>query len=598
MRTIFIIAVISLLLLSGVQSLAALENKNIGDYVTNFETYTRVYKIEKPSNEAILDNNIRSSFTSDGDGSILWSYVNPYSVHWDSCICANGAYVFASNMGIDTVSFQLFNTLGTTGIPEWEFNPLGQHIYPQVDASKEADTLVGLAASDDSIPPKDSIKRLYRWDLFDDKPCWYFDIPDDLHVFNSGGLEDNIAVSDNGKKIILGTSDVENQIMKIYVFDSDSEKPVLIFPFVCKYPYYDLLDVSYDGSIVFVTTPLEVIIVDTTLPGIRWRGDPNGVYDHDDIVTGAISGDGSVLIGKYWNNGHCFKAFKWNDIENDYDEIWDQKLVPTGWFLAMNLHTLEVSNDGSTFMVGFSSMDQLETRLFLYDVDSGNFLWEHHTIAGGEYRSDIKDICLSEDGSKGIVAYTDDEFGMNPEVKVFHRENSIPIFTLDAPATAYSADISPDGNLAVAGGDLYPSDFISSGTFICAIDLGINNDRPEKPSISGPSTGKALEDYEYVFSAFDPDGDDVFFFINWGDGDIEECIGPVDSGEEITLKHNWSRGNYQIKVKAKDSKGFYSDWEIQEISMPKRKLLTMFFSHIFEKYPLLLQFLTRIRLYI
>jgi hypothetical protein len=113
------------------------------------------------------------------------------------------------------------------------------------------------------------------------------------------------------------------------------------------------------------------------------------------------------------------------------------------------------------------------------------------------------------------------------------------------------------------------------------------NSKPIKPTIpSGPSNGKQGTEYEYLSSAVDPDGDDVYYLFDWGDGEYSDWIGPLDSGEEVTVVHTWfSKGNYEIKVKAKDINGFESDWsDPLSVSMLKSKIINKSLSNIIEKY--------------
>ena len=58
----------------------------------------------------------------------------------------------------------------------------------------------------------------------------------------------------------------------------------------------------------------------------------------------------------------------------------------------------------------------------------------------------------------------------------------------------------------------------------------------------------------YYILIVDPDGDILWFLIDWGDG-TSEWIGPYESGEIITISHVWHEGTYQIKLKAKDLEG-------------------------------------------
>mgnify|MGYP003565638347 CR=1 FL=1 len=40
-----------------------------------------------------------------------------------------------------------------------------------------------------------------------------------------------------------------------------------------------------------------------------------------------------------------------------------------------------------------------------------------------------------------------------------------------------------------------------------------SNDPPNTPTVNGPLNGKAGTPYNYTFSAIDPDGDDLYYFI-------------------------------------------------------------------------------------
>lgn len=102
---------------------------------------------------------------------------------------------------------------------------------------------------------------------------------------------------------------------------------------------------------------------------------------------------------------------------------------------------------------------------------------------------------------------------------------------------------------------------------------GITSGAPSIPEINGPTSGKSRVTYEYIFESFDPTDDQILYYIDWGDGDIEEWIGPYDSKEEVIMSHTWNKqGSYTIKAKSKDMSDLESEWAILEVSMPKNKI--------------------------
>jgi len=82
---------------------------------------------------------------------------------------------------------------------------------------------------------------------------------------------------------------------------------------------------------------------------------------------------------------------------------------------------------------------------------------------------------------------------------------------------------------------------------------------PTKPS--GPTSGSRNKRYTYSTSTIDPDGNQVYYFWDWGDGTNSGWLGPYNSGATATASHKWtSRGTFLVKVKAKDVYGAESSW--------------------------------------
>ena len=115
------------------------------------------------------------------------------------------------------------------------------------------------------------------------------------------------------------------------------------------------------------------------------------------------------------------------------------------------------------------------------------------------------------------------------------------------------------------------------------IDISITNNEPV--------TGKSGEEIEYILETTDPESDDVYYYIEWGDSNIEEWIGPYDSNKQVEVSHSWDeKDSFTIRVKSKDVYGFESDWATKEISISKIKShnnISLFFERIFNQFPLL-----------
>ena len=118
-----------------------------------------------------------------------------------------------------------------------------------------------------------------------------------------------------------------------------------------------------------------------------------------------------------------------------------------------------------------------------------------------------------------------------------------------------------------------------------------NNNPPNPPTISGPTSGKIGIKYYFDLVSIDPDGDEwVDYIIDWGiEGDCSG-LGPYKSGDVIRCYHKWDkRGTYYISAIASDpygAQGESSDYLI--FTIPKNRARNnSLFLNLFEQFPIL-----------
>jgi len=80
---------------------------------------------------------------------------------------------------------------------------------------------------------------------------------------------------------------------------------------------------------------------------------------------------------------------------------------------------------------------------------------------------------------------------------------------------------------------------------------------PKGESHIGPDDSDYAKEYAYTASTGDPDGDDIWYWFEWGDGTNSGWKGPYKSGAACTVNHKWTKptDDYkecEVKVKAKD----------------------------------------------
>jgi len=94
------------------------------------------------------------------------------------------------------------------------------------------------------------------------------------------------------------------------------------------------------------------------------------------------------------------------------------------------------------------------------------------------------------------------------------------------------------------------------------------NQAPNIPTVSSEySTGTLSTNYSFSLNTTDPENDNIYYLIDWGDETTTDWTGPYNSGEQINVIHSWENiGFFEIKAKAKDTNDTESNWsEIYEI---------------------------------
>jgi hypothetical protein len=118
---------------------------------------------------------------------------------------------------------------------------------------------------------------------------------------------------------------------------------------------------------------------------------------------------------------------------------------------------------------------------------------------------------------------------------------------------------------------------------------------PNTPTISGPTKLKPNQNKEFTFTTTDPNGDQIYYYIDWGDGTTTDWQGPYESGYQLKLSNRWTyKAKFTIKCKAKDINGQESDYGILDISTPRSRILNANFLILLENHPKLFQILQKL----
>jgi hypothetical protein len=191
---------------------------------------------------------------------------------------------------------------------------------------------------------------------------------------------------------------------------------------------------------------------------------------------------------------------------------------------------------------------------------------------------DLSWICSDPDGDNLTYDVYFEAEDTSPDIKVSddQTQTNFDPGTLHYSTTYYWKIVAKDEHGASTTGDIW-----SFTTII--------NEPPSTPLILGPSNGKPDETYIFHITSTDPEGDDILYHVDWGDGEVKDWFGPYDSGLEVTVSHDWSnKGTYTIKVKAMDVFNQESDLAEFTIAISKYKTINTLFQKFLENHPFLL----------
>ena len=97
------------------------------------------------------------------------------------------------------------------------------------------------------------------------------------------------------------------------------------------------------------------------------------------------------------------------------------------------------------------------------------------------------------------------------------------------------------------------------GTWICELVFNQPPEIPTKPD--GPEMLGQYAEATYTTSAIEPEGEDVYYMFDWGDGTFSDWVGPYASGETGEASHSWADyGEFEVKAVAKDINDIQSKW--------------------------------------
>jgi hypothetical protein len=292
------------------------------------------------------------------------------------------------------------------------------------------------------------------------------------------------------------------------------------------------------------------------------------VYDKNPVAsTRFFEFNPAWVPTSYWDGGQF--VYPGTDIATFYSNLDSAGARPVPDLVSdLSATWLGDAKIQITYSVLNNDASDYPGHLRIYVVELQSTLWNDYS--GNPYNHAFLDFPVNEvinipagDSLSDTVTWDGAAAGY-PGITQDNIQVILAVFD-DTPHESYSDP--PSGNPFSA----YYSDEATAVTL-----GGTQNNPPTTPTIDGPTTGVAGTEYAYTFSSTDPDGDAIYYCLNWSDGTGEVCTGPFPSGEEQTAHHTWSEpGTFVIKITAHDDYGATSEPGTYEVTIAPAPALAL-----------------------
>lgn len=327
-----------------------------------------------------------------------------------------------------------------------------------------------------------------------------------------------------------------------------------------------------------------------------------GEYMQGDYGIASFAGNElDQLIGTCTEDGYTTAGFPLEEytIETLYDRDWPgfNKNDPyeTGWqpedvIDLINSGTHIVPHSGHSWYNGYMKMHYNWIDQGYFDnADEPFFAWSTGCMAGGFDNPEGYD-CVAEyftaksfDGA--FAGIWNARYGffwsfrLDSDSHRYNREFFDAVYGEKIHNIAKANHDSKEDNLHLIDRSCMRWVYFETNLFgdpSVSFHISYPPDKPDAPQ--GSSNGRAGEEQTFSTASNDPDGEQICYRWNWGEGNYSDWLGPFNSGETCEASYTWNeKGKYNVTVIARDVNGELSEWsDPLEVAMPKNHVFNPF----------------------
>jgi murein tripeptide amidase MpaA len=254
---------------------------------------------------------------------------------------------------------------------------------------------------------------------------------------------------------------------------------------------------------------------------------------------------GSEVLYGYACHSHPFNSFLQAEAINIANEAgyYGSIRSPSAegehyeWQLAFNGSYAFLMETHVEFQPSYASAEDEAEQVW----PSTMYMLERPITISGHVTDSITDAPIKAEITLEDISFQNDEF--------FFSEPDYGRYHLFLPAGTYDIKFEAENYIS----DNFEITVTDNSAEILDVELERYNNPPFQPIIDGSEDCLQGENYRLMVQGSDPENDDLYFFVDWGDQTSGEWNGPFSVEEPALIDHIFSSpGQFNIKVKAKD----------------------------------------------